>query len=225
MRRPDGPVIAIDGPAGAGKSSVARAVAERLKLLYLDTGALYRSIGWKALRDGVDPEDPEAMARLCSTTRVEVARAADGGCRFLVDGKDVTAAIRSPEAALAASAVSRHRCVRDHLLSIQREAGKRGGVILDGRDIGTVVFPDADLKIFLDAAPEVRAARRHRELVERGVSADRERVLEETVARDEADRTRDVAPLVPAADAVRVDTTDLTFEQVVERIRALVSPS
>jgi cytidylate kinase len=222
MHRPDGPVVAIDGPAGAGKSTVARAVARRLGLLYLDTGALYRAIGWKALEARIDPGDGECLADLCRRIDLRLERGPDGANHVWVDGVDVTGAIRTPEVSLAASRVSGQPCVRGRLLDLQREAGERGGVILDGRDIGTVVFPDAELKVFLDASPEVRARRRTEEMAARGEAADPERVLAEVRARDEADSGRALAPLKQAPDAVRLDTSGLTLDQVVERVCALV---
>jgi cytidylate kinase len=226
MPRPDGPVVAIDGPSGAGKSTVAREVARRLGLLYLDTGALYRAVGWKAGREGIDPADPEAMAALCRRMEVTVFQGTLGETRVRVDGEDVTGAIRSQEVAALASAVSALPCVRERLLGLQREAGARGGVVLDGRDIGTVVFPDADLKIFLDASPEVRAARRRDELAARGELADPERdyprILAEVRGRDAADRGRALAPLVRAPDAVLLDTTGMTLETVIARVCDLV---
>jgi len=222
MSRPDGPVVAIDGPSGAGKSTVAREVARRMGLLYLDTGALYRAVGFAAREGGVNPADPGAMAALCARLDLAVDAGPLGETRVHVDGRDVTGALRTQEMAALASAVSAQPCVRERLLGLQREAGARGGVILDGRDIGTVVFPDADLKVFLDASAEVRARRRADELADRGEATDPERVLAETRARDAADRGRAVAPLKAAPDAVRLDTTALTLEAVIERVCDLV---
>jgi len=222
MPRPDGPVVAIDGPSGAGKSTVAREVARRMGLLYLDTGALYRAVGYKAGREGVDPDDPDAMADLCRRIGVSVFQGPLGETRVRVDGEDVTGAIRTQAVAALASAVSAQPCVRERLLGLQREAGARGGVVLDGRDIGTVVFPDADLKVFMDASPEVRAARRRDELAAKGAEADYDRILAEVRERDAADRNRAVAPLAEAPDAVRVDTTGMTLEAVIEHVCDLV---
>jgi cytidylate kinase len=222
MPRPDGPVVAIDGPAGAGKSSVARAVARRLGLLYLDTGGLYRSVGLAAMERGLDPHDAAAMSDLCGRIVVDVRAGDDGGNRFFVDGVEVTDRIRAPEVSRAASAVSAHRCVRDALLSLQRDKGARGGVVMDGRDVGTVVFPDADVKVFLTASDAERARRRHAELETRGEAADFDAVLAEQRARDARDRGRDVAPLVAAPDAIELDTSGMTLEQVIERVTELV---
>lgn len=226
MSRPDGPVVAIDGPSGAGKSTVAREVARRMGLLYLDTGALYRAVGWAAREAGVDPEDEAALAALCARLEIGVSAGPLGETRVNVDGRDVTGLLRSQAVAALASAVSAKACVRERLLGLQREAGARGGVVLDGRDIGTVVFPDADLKVFLDASPEVRARRRADELAARGEAGDPEdaypRILAETRARDAADRNRAVAPLKPAPDALLVDSTEMTLEAVIARVCDLV---
>jgi len=216
------PVVAVDGPSGAGKSSVCREVARRAGLVYLDTGALYRAIGWKAREAGVDPADGAAMETLCRSLRVEIATGPDGATRVRVDGTDVSDHIRTPQVSLLASAVAARPCVRQSLLALQREAAAQGGVILDGRDIGTVVLPDADLKIFLTASPEVRARRRFEELAARGEAVTYEATLKEVVARDEADAGRAVAPLKPAADAVRVDSSMLPFEAVVEHLLSLI---
>ncbi|MFQ5509270.1 MAG: (d)CMP kinase [Leptospirillia bacterium] len=216
------PVVAVDGPSGAGKSSVCKAVARRLGLLYLDTGALYRAIGLTATDRGVDPNDAVAMERLCDGISVELASGDGVASRVLVDGEDVTDRIRTPEVSLAAAAVSKLQCVRDKLFSIQREAGDRGGVILDGRDIGTVVFPDADVKVFLDASAAERARRRYEELISRGEAVSFEETLKDVEARDEQDRTRPISPLKKADDATLIDTTELDFETVVERICGLL---
>jgi len=205
---------------------VAREVARRMGLLYLDTGALYRAVGFAAREAGVDPADPEAMAALCARLDLSVSVGPLGETRVHVDGRDVTGNLRTQEMAALASAVSAQPCVRERLLGLQREAGRRGGVILDGRDIGTVVFPDADLKVFLDASPEIRARRRAGEPAERGGAADAEadypRILAEVHARDAADRGRAIAPLKAAPDAVPLDTTALTLEAVIERVCELV---
>lgn len=222
MPRPDGPVVAIDGPSGAGKSTVAREVARRMGLLYLDTGALYRAVGWAAREAGADPADPAAMAALCADLDIAVSAGPLGETRVRVGERDVTGALRTQEMAALASAASAQPCVRERLLGLQREAGARGGVILDGRDIGTVVFPDADLKVFLDASPEVRARRRAEELAAKGEAADPDRILQQTRARDAADRGRALAPLKAAPDAVRLDTTELALETVIERVCDLV---
>lgn len=215
-------MVAIDGPSGAGKSTVAKAVARAMGLLYLDTGALYRAIGWKSGETGTDPADAAAMTALCARIAVTLKPDGAGGNRVLVDGDDVTDRIRTQAVARLASAVSAQPCVRRALLDLQRGMGKDGGVILDGRDIGTVVFPDADVKIFLDAAPEERAQRRYDELRAKGLEADYDTILAEVNARDHADRTRPIAPLIQAPDAAVVDTTAMSADQVIEHICALV---
>lgn len=220
-RRP--PVVAVDGPAGAGKSTVCREVARRCGLTYLDTGALYRAIGYTALQRGIDPLDDHAMEALCQGLDIEVATAADGTTRVVVDGEDVTTHLRTPEVSLSASRVSARPPVRARLLDLQRRAAARGGVIVDGRDIGTVVLPDADLKIFLTASPEERARRRHQELAAKGDPATYEATLADVIARDAADSGRAIAPLKAAADAVTVDTSDTPFEQVVTRLCARIA--
>ncbi|MBI5136384.1 MAG: (d)CMP kinase [Nitrospirae bacterium] len=220
--KPPAPVVAIDGPSGAGKSTVARAVARAMGLLYLDTGALYRAIGWKAGETGTDPADAAAMAALCARVSVTLQADGAGGNRVLVDGEDVTDRIRTQAVAALASAVSAQPCVRRALLDLQRGMGRHGGVILDGRDIGTVVFPDADVKIFLDADPAERARRRYDELVAKGQAADFQQILAEVNARDHADRTRPIAPLIQAPDARVVDTTAMSADEVIARICAMI---
>jgi CMP/dCMP kinase len=213
------PVIAIDGPAGAGKSTVSRKLAERLGFVLVDTGALYRCIALAAQRAGVDWGDG---ARLGELTRSIVSRedialvpASGGEGRVKLAGEDVSEAIRTPEMGLGASKVSAHPEVRKGLLDLQRQAGKDGGVVLEGRDIGTVVFPDAEAKFFLTARPEVRAKRRFDELVRKGEKVSFEATLEEVVRRDEADTKRLHAPLRKADDAVLVDSSDWTADQAV----------
>jgi len=212
--RPRGLVVAIDGPSGAGKSTAGRALARRLGYVFIDTGAMYRALAWKALDAGVDVDSESELADLAREMAFEFV----GESRVRLDGIDVTDQIRSREVSVAASQVSRHPAVRRALVERQRELGREGGVVLDGRDIGTAVFPDADLKFFVDADPRRRAARRHAELRARGVAADLEAIEEDTVERDRADRTRADSPLVRAPDALVLDTTELTPEQVVERM-------
>jgi cytidylate kinase len=213
-----GPVVAIDGPSGAGKSTVSKAVAKQLGLLYLDTGALYRAIGWKAKESGTDPHNNIAMAELCARIDVTLEADAEGGNRVLVDHQDVSDLIRTQAVASLASAVSAQPAVRERLLGLQREMGKRGGVILDGRDIGTVVFPDADVKIYLDADPDERAQRRYDELKAKGQEVDFSTILAEVNARDEADKGRAIAPLRQADDAEVVDSTAMSADEVIEHI-------
>ncbi len=206
-------IIAIDGPVGSGKSTLARRVAELLGYIYVDTGAMYRAIAFKALRNGVPLDAAEALAALAGETRIDL-RAHDGAQRVLLDGEDVTAAIRTPEVAQAASKVAMVPGVRRVLVAEQRRAGREGGVVMEGRDIGSVVFPDAELKIFLTASPEVRAARRWREHQQKGEAIDMARTLEEIHERDRRDQERSSSPLVRAKDAVVVDSTAMEPEEV-----------
>jgi len=217
-----GLVIAIDGPSGAGKSTVARLLARRLGYTYIDTGALYRAVGWKAKQDGVDAADEAALQALCDHTEVAIGHDGDVQHVFL-NGQDITGDIRTPEMGMMASAVSRSPAVRARLLTLQRKLGDRGGVVMDGRDIGTVVFPKADVKIFLDASPEERGRRRYRELREKGMPVDLAIITEEIRARDLQDSSRDIAPLRPAPDAVAVDSSTMNIEQVVDALLALIS--
>lgn len=203
--------IAIDGPSGAGKSTLARRLAARLGILYVDTGAIYRTVGCYVKRQGVDPKDASAVAALLPELAIDLTFGADGEQRMLLGGEDVTAEIRLPEMSLYASAVSAHPAVRDFLLEMQRRLAREHSVIMDGRDIGTVVLPEAELKIFLTADVEERARRRHQELIARGTPQPYEAVLREMKQRDENDSTRAAAPLKQAADAVRLDTTELDF--------------
>lgn len=215
-------VIAIDGPAGSGKSTLARMLAQHLGYLYLDTGAMYRVIALKATRHGLLETDDEAIAALARSTRIEFQRE-DGDQRVLMDGEDVSAAIRAPEISERASKVSVHTPVREVMVQWQREmADKAHGVVAEGRDTTTVVFPDARLKIFLTAAPEVRAERRYKELLERGVEVDYEQVLADILERDRRDMTRTVSPLRQAPDAVRIDNDRLDIQQTLARALELL---
>jgi cytidylate kinase len=205
-------VIAIDGPAGSGKSTVARALAARLGLEYLDTGAMYRGVTFSALRRGIDPGDAEVMARIVAD--VEIALSPEA---VVVDGVDATIEIRGPEVSRAVSIVAANPGVRKEMVRRQRDwVTERGGGVLEGRDIGTVVFPDADLKVYLTADPEVRAARRSKEVSD----LDYETVAADLARRDALDQGREVSPLTEAHDAVLVDTTGLTVEQIIDRIAA-----
>jgi cytidylate kinase len=221
------PVIAIDGPAGAGKSTVSRKLAERLGFVLVDTGALYRTIALAAKRGQVDWGNGATLGELARSlvARGEVAFAAgpDGRARVLLAGDDVSAAIRTPDIGLGASQVSAHPEVRAALLDLQRHAGKDGGVVLEGRDIGTVVFPDAEVKFFLTARPEVRAKRRYDELVAKGESVTFEATLEEVLLRDHNDTTRAHAPLRQADDAIRIDGSDGSADDVVATMAARVA--
>lgn len=225
-------VIAIDGPAAAGKSTVARLLADRLGTLLFDTGVLYRAVALAALRSGVSEHDAAALARLTAAARIEVSPPSQADGRLYdvrLDGEDVTWAIRSPEVGAIVSQVSEHAAVRDALLPLQRTIAARHPVVMVGRDIGTVVVPDAGLKIYLDAAPEERARRRYRESLARGGAETFAEVLRETRHRDAIDSGRRTAPLRPAADAFRITTDDLPIEDVVRQIetlaRSLPAPS
>jgi cytidylate kinase len=215
-------VIAIDGPSGAGKSTAGRALAERLGYVFVDTGAMYRAVALKARRAGVPLDDGAAVAALAAASRIELVVEA-GGQRVRLDGEDVTGAIRSREVATAASLVSVHPEVRREMVARQRELGRHGGVVLDGRDIGTAVFPDADLKFFVDADAGERAARRQRELVAAGVSAELPAIEREIRERDRLDASRADSPLVRAPDARHLDTTALDPEAVLAAMLAAVA--
>ncbi len=214
-------IIAIDGPAGAGKSTVASRLASRLGIPFLDTGAMYRAVGLLAIQDGLEPPLDELgstrVVDLMDRHRIEV-EAANGGTTILVDGRDVGADIRSPECSLMASAVSALAEVRKALVPLQRELGLQKGGVMEGRDIGTVVFPDADLKVFLTASVDERARRRHDDLREREVDTSLEEVREQQQQRDLQDTSRAESPLQVARGSVVVDTTGLTLDEVVERL-------
>ena len=213
--------IAIDGPVGAGKSCIAALVAKRLGILYLDTGAMYRAVGLYMLRNGVDPHDAINVAKRAPLVHVDV-RYEEGEQRVLLGGEDVSEAIRNNEVSMAASAVSAVAVVRHLMVSRQQEIARARSLVMDGRDIGTCVLPEATLKVYLTAAPEERARRRCQQLAQKGVDVPLEQVLSELKARDHADMTRIVSPLRQADDAVLIDSTSLTIEQVVDRILALV---
>ena len=205
-------IIAIDGPAGSGKSTVARRVAELLGYTYLDSGAMYRAVAWKALHDGVPLDVPAHLAALARDARIDLVPRS-GKLHVILDGNDITDLIRTPEVSYAASLVAVVPGVRHPMVAEQRRAGAQGGIVMEGRDIGTVVFPHADLKIFLDASPEVRAERRQRELREKGEALEVQKVLAEVHERDRRDREREMSPLVRAADAVIVDNTAMDAEE------------
>jgi cytidylate kinase len=220
------PIVAIDGPAGAGKSTVARKVADRLGFVLVDTGALYRSVALFAKRSGIPWTDPTRMAALTESlvraTALTFKRDARG-VRTVLGGEDVSEAIRTPEIGMGASTVSAHPGVRTALLDLQRQVGEAGAVVLEGRDIGTVVFPDAEVKVFLTARPEVRARRRYEELVAKGdTSMTYETTLAEVKARDAQDSGRAVAPLKQADDAVLIDSSEMTIDEAVIAIERLV---
>ena len=212
-----GPVIAIDGPSGAGKSTIARLLAEQLGYVYIDTGAMYRAIGWKTKREGIEPTDEKKMAELCGRTEVSI-RQLSKSAAFFVDGQDVTGEIRTPEMGMMASAVSKSPSVRARLLTLQRDLGKCGGVVMDGRDIGTVVFPDADAKFYLDASAEERGRRRYLELKAKGLEVDLAQITQEIRDRDSQDSGRSIAPLRRADDAVLIDSTEMDIKAVLDKM-------
>ena len=214
--------VAIDGPAGAGKSSVAKAVGKQLGLLYVDTGALYRTVGLAALRKGVDPSSKADVAALLKEISVEMDFSETSGQVVLLNGEDVTGLIRTPEVSMTASDISALPIVREYLLGLQRNIAKTKNVIMDGRDIGTVVLPDAQVKIFLTASPESRAERRYKELVEKGEKTTVKDVLRDVIKRDYNDTNRKAAPLRPAEDSVLVDTTNLDFDGSVEAVAKII---
>jgi len=210
-------VVTIDGPAGAGKSTVSKALAKKLGYIYLDTGALYRALAYKALKAKILLEDTPALAKLCSDTTVSLKNI-DGRMAVLVDGVDVGDKIRTEEVGLAASKISAFAVVRESLLNLQREAGLQGGIVAEGRDMGSIVFPNADYKFYLDANAEERIKRRYNELFSKGVGAEYLAIQKDMIARDEQDSKRKIAPLKASADAVIIDSTGLSVEGVVEKI-------
>lgn len=209
--------VAIDGPAGAGKSTIARAAAKELGFIYVDTGALYRAVGVYSLRNGLDTENPETVEGTLPHIQVEL-QFQDGVQHVLLNGEDVSEEIRTPQASMAASAVSAVPAVRRFLFDLQREIAAKNDCIMDGRDIGTVVLPQAEVKIFLTASPETRAMRRFKELQEKGAPDTYEAVLADLKQRDYNDSHRAVAPLKPAEDSALVDTSALTLPQSVEKV-------
>jgi cytidylate kinase len=217
-----GLIVAIDGPVGSGKSTTAHLLAQRLGFLHLDSGAMYRAVGWKSQELGIDPADDPALGRLCRSIRVEMTW--EGNVqRTFVDGVNVTEKIRTPEVSRLASRVSMLRSVREYLGRLQREIGwreaaARGGVVMEGRDIGTAIFPDAQAKFYLDGDVRDRGKRRWEELRARGIPAELEETIAEVRHRDQQDTERELAPLRRADDAHRIDTTGLTPERVVDRM-------
>lgn len=206
-------IIAIDGPSGAGKGTVARAVALRLGYRHVDTGAMYRAVAWKALHEGFDPANESAVATIAERASFDLAHGA-----IVIDGHDVSRAIRTPEIDQAAAIVARHPGVRRTLVARQRQYGEQGGVVMEGRDIGTVVFPHADVKIYLDASPEERARRRAADPAHSAKGVRLAEVATALAERDRSDSTRPASPLAVAADAIVIDTTGVAIEQVVDQI-------
>lgn len=214
--------VAIDGPGGAGKSTIARSVAKQLNILYVDTGAIYRTVGYHVLKRGLQPTDASAVIGILSDTHIEMKYGDDGLQRMYLNGEDVTEKIRLPEMSMYASHVSAIPEVRTFLMEMQRSCARTSSVVMDGRDIGTVVLPDAEVKIFLTADVEERARRRFKELEQRGTPTDYTALLEEMRQRDYQDSHRATAPLKPAEDGVVVDTTNLNFEESCAEILKII---
>ena len=212
----------MDGPAGAGKSSIAKRAAAALDYIYVDTGALYRTIGLAASRRKIEPVASPEVDEMLSSIQVDLTFNEKGEQVVLLDGEDVSSLIRTPEASMTASKISAIPSVRAYLLDLQRDMAKTRNVIMDGRDIGTVVLPDAQVKIFLTATPEARAQRRYKELVEKGMDVRYEDILQDVITRDYNDTHRETAPLKPAPGCVTVDTTSLDFEQSVAKIISVI---
>lgn len=217
----DNLIITVDGPAGAGKSTVSKILSKKISYMYLDTGALYRAIAYKVAEYEISPDNEDLLSELCKKVTISV-ESMDGDMKVLIDGEDVTAKIRTERTGLLASKVSAVPAVRETLLSIQRKAGESGGLIAEGRDMGTVVFPYADLKFFINADAEERARRRYRELVEKGRNVNLEDVKRALLDRDQRDTTRNISPLKPSDDSAIIDTTFLNVEEVVEKMLGII---
>jgi cytidylate kinase len=224
MAETTGPVITIDGPSGVGKSTISRRLAAHYGLTYLDTGAMYRAVAWFLMKQGIDIEDAAAVESVLDQVNITLlpAEQEEDDVGVLVNGENISDQIRTPDISMVASAVSALQGVRTKLTALQRLIGSRGGVVAEGRDTGTVVFPGATNKFYLDATPEARTARRAQQLRERGKAVDEEQLLEMTIARDRQDSERQIAPLRKADDAVLIDTTELDVDQVFEAIRELI---
>ena len=214
--------VAIDGPAGAGKSTMAKRVAKELGFLYVDTGAIYRTVGYHMWLMGIGPKDADGIKRCLDDVNIEIRHEDDGVQHMILNGKDVTGEIRTPEMSKYASGVSAQKCVRDFLLDMQRKFARKHNVVMDGRDIGTVVLPNAQVKIFLTASAEERARRRFEELTEKGEKVSFEKVLQDMKQRDKQDTERAIAPLKAAPDAVKLDTSGNTIEQSIDEILSIV---
>ena len=214
--------VAIDGPAGAGKSTIARRLAAELGYRYVDTGAIYRTVAYFMDLWGVSPKDVDGVTRYIDELPVEIEYDEDGLQHMMMNGMDVTKDIRTPDISQKASLISAHACVRDMLLDMQRELAEQNNVVMDGRDIGTVVLPHATVKIFLTASPEVRAKRRCDELSAKGQKVDYNKVLKDIQQRDYQDTHREIAPLKMSRDSIKVDTSDMTIEEVLEKLKDIV---
>lgn len=214
--------VAIDGPAGAGKSTIARRLAAELGYRYVDTGAIYRTVAYFMDLWGVSPKDMDGVNRYIDELTVEIEYDEDGLQHMIMNGMDVTKDIRTPDISQKASLISAHACVRDMLLDMQRELAEQNNVVMDGRDIGTVVLPHATVKIFLTASPEVRAKRRCDELSAKGQKVDYNKVLKDIQQRDYQDTHREIAPLKMSRDSIKVDTSDMTIEEVLEKLKEIV---
>ncbi len=216
------PFIAIDGPVGSGKSTTARKVAQELGFVYVDTGAMYRAVTLDVLNHGVDPEHEEGVKDVVAKSHVELLLNDDGSQRTMLNGSDVTERIRDLDVTRAVSAVSAMKPVREKMTVIQREIGRNGGIAMEGRDIGTVVFPDAEFKIYIDASIEVRAKRRYKELFAKGIQIEIDELIREIRERDRLNTERAIAPLRKAEDAIYIDTSDMTFDEQVSAIISIV---
>ena len=214
--------IAIDGPAGAGKSTLARRLAQDLGFVYVDTGAIYRTVGYHMSLMGIGPRDTDGVTRLLDDVNLDIRYDESGLQRMILNGHDVTEEIRTPEMSQVASLISAQPVVREFLLDVQRELARKNHVVMDGRDIGTVVLPDADVKVFLTADVQVRAGRRFAELLQKGIKTTLEKVEQEMLQRDQQDSTRAIAPLKQARDAVLLDTSDKDIPQAVAALRQIV---
>jgi CMP/dCMP kinase len=214
-------VVAVDGPSGAGKTTLTRLLSQRLRYVHIDTGAMFRAVALTALEAGIDPDDETALATLCGEIDLTFRRT-NGCCHVIVNGRDVSDEIRTPEISMLTSRISAKKIVRDLLLELQRRLGRDGGVVLEGRDIGTVVFPDAEVKFFLSATPEERGRRRFLELQAKGDEITLDQTIEQVVRRDEQDAAREHAPLRKADDAVAIDSTGLSVDEVLDLMERTV---
>nr|WP_188734427.1 (d)CMP kinase [Oceanobacillus neutriphilus] len=215
--------IAIDGPAAAGKSTVAKQIAKKLGIIYIDTGAMYRALTFQVLQENIDPEDEKAVMEILNKIDIQLVQQEDGQ-HVLIDGRDVTEVIRYPDVTASVSAIAKHPAVRKNMVSAQQDLAKDHSVVMDGRDIGSQVLPDADVKIFLIASVAERAKRRFEENKQKGIPADLHTLEKEIEKRDELDSTREASPLVKAEDAIELDTTSLSIDDVTEKILEICQP-